>query len=180
MKKKEILALSLIREAEVSTLSAEREMVFVKVLNSVKLADARKYLREYMNKTSQFYLSCLEYLLENNPTLFSYALSMSRSGWHRMYKNKKYLVRGTSEDVLALQKRMLDESINLRILHSYAVSYNIELHPEVLAVVKQRAEAEALQQGVSLEVLMAQKGVSYAAIYDHQVNHMDELRLKTV
>ena len=68
MSKSEVVALSLIREAEVSTLSAEKEMQFVQVLNNVTLVDARKFLRWYMEKTSQFYLSCLEYLLDNNPT----------------------------------------------------------------------------------------------------------------
>ena len=150
MSKSEVVALSLIREAEVSTLSAEKEMQFVQVLNNVTLVDARKFLRWYMEKTSQFYLSCLEYLLDNNPTLFTFALSMSRGGWHRRYKDKKYLVRGTSDDVLAL--------------------------PEVLAVVKQRAEAEAAANGVSLDEQMAKKCVGYAAIYDHQLHRLDRMR----
>ena len=83
MSKSEVVALSLIREAEVSTLSAEKEMQFVLELNKVTLVAARKFLRWYMEKTSQFYLSCLEYLLDNNPTLFTFALSMRRGGWHR-------------------------------------------------------------------------------------------------
>ena len=45
MSKSEVVALSLIREAEVSTLSAEKEMQFVQVLNNVTLVDARKFLR---------------------------------------------------------------------------------------------------------------------------------------
>ena len=164
MSKSEVVALSLIREAEVSTLSAEKEMQFVQVLNNVTLVDARKFLRWYMEKTSQFYLSCLEYLLDNNPTLFTFALSMSRGGWHRRYKDKKYLVRGTSDDVLALQKHLLDEKLN------------IALKPEVLAVVKQRAEAEAAANGVSLDEQMAKKCVGYAAIYDHQLHRLDRMR----
>ena len=44
MSKSEVVALSLIREAEVSTLSAEKEMQFVQVLNNVTLVDARKFL----------------------------------------------------------------------------------------------------------------------------------------
>ena len=166
MSKSEVVALSLIREAEVSTLSAEKEMQFVQVLNNVTLVDARKFLRWYMEKTSQFYLSCLEYLLDNNPTLFTFALSMSRGGWHRRYKDKKYLVRGTSDDVLALQKHLLDEKLNIRILFAYAV----------LAVVKQRAEAEAAANGVSLDEQMAKKCVGYAAIYDHQLHRLDRMR----
>lgn len=54
MSKSEVVALSLIREAEVSTLSAEKEMQFVQVLNNVTLVDARKFLRWYMEKTSSF------------------------------------------------------------------------------------------------------------------------------
>ena len=164
MSKSEVVALSLIREAEVSTLSAEKEMQFVQVLNNVTLVDARKFLRWYMEKTSQFYLSCLEYLLDN------------RGGWHRRYKDKKYLVRGTSDDVLALQKHLLDEKLNIRILFAYAVNYNIALKPEVLAVVKQRAEAEAAANGVSLDEQMAKKCVGYAAIYDHQLHRLDRMR----
>ena len=167
MSKSEVVALSLIREAEVSTLSAEKEMQFVQVLNNVTLVDARKFLRWYMEKTSQLYL------LDNNPTLFTFALSMSRGGWHRRYKDKKYLVRGTSDDVLALQKHLLDEKLNIRILFAYAVNYNIALKPEVLAVVKQRAEAA---NGVSLDEQMAKKCVGYAAIYDHQLHRLDRMR----
>lgn len=176
MSKSEIVALSLIREAEVSTLSAEKEMQFVQVLNNVTLVDARRFLRWYMEKTSQFYLSCLEYLLDNNPTLFTFALSMSRGGWHRRYKDRKYLVRGTADDVLTLQKRLLDERLNIRILFAYAVNYNIELKPEVLAVVKERAEKEAAANGVSLDEQMAKKCVGYAAIYDHQLHRLDRMR----
>lgn len=178
MSKSEIVALSLIREAEVSTLSAEKEMRFVKTLckNNVALVDARKFLRRYMEKTWQFYLSCLEYLLDHNPTLFTFALSMSRSGWHRRYKDRKYLVRGTSDDVLTLQKRLLDERLNIRILFTYAVNCNIELKPEVLAVVKERAEKEAAANGVSLDEQMAKKCVGYAAIYNHQLHRLDRMR----
>ena len=118
MCKTEIMAF--VREAEVGTLSAERELAFVEALCGLgNLADARNFLRLYMEQTSQMYLSCLEFMLEHNSTLFTYALSMSRSGWHRRYKNKKYLVRGGDEDILALQKDLLDEKLNIRIYRSF-------------------------------------------------------------
>ncbi len=171
--------MAFVREAEVSTLSAEKELAFVEALCELNsLANARNFLRLYMEKTSQFYLKCLEFMLEHNSTLFTYALSMSRGGWHRRYKNKKYLVRGTDEDVLTLQKDLLDEKLNIRILFTYAVSYNIELLPEVLDEVKQRAEKEAHDNGVSLQEQMAEKSVSYASIYNHQVNKLDKMRKK--
>lgn len=177
MCKTEIMAF--VREAEVGTLSAERELAFVEALCGLgNLADARNFLRLYMEQTSQMYLSCLEFMLEHNSTLFTFALSMSRSGWHRRYKNKKYLVRGGDEDILALQKDLLDEKLNIRILFTYAVSYNIELLPEVLNEVKHRAEQEAVKDGVSLQEKMAQRGVSYASIYDHQVHKLDKMRKK--
>ncbi len=178
MCKTEIMAF--VREAEVGTLSAERELAFVEALCGLgNLADARNFLRLYMEQTSQMYLSCLEFMLEHNSTLFTYALSMSRSGWHRRYKNKKYLVRGSDEDVLTLQRDLLDEKLNIRILFTYAVSYNIELMPEVLEEVKQRAEKEAHDNGFSLQEQMMQKGVSYASIYNHQVNKLDKMRKKS-
>ena len=171
--------MAFVREAEVSTLSAERELAFVEALCELNnLANARNFLRLYMEKTSQFYLKCLEFMLEHNSTLFTYALAMSRGGWHRRYKNKKYLVRGTDADVLALQKDLLDEALNIRVLFTYAVSYNIELFPEVLNEVKHRAEQEAAQDGVSLQEKMEQKGVSYASIYDYQVHKLDRMRQK--
>lgn len=171
--------MAFVREAEVKTLSVERELAFVEALCELNnLANARNFLRLYMENTSQLYLSCLEFMLQHNSTLFTFALSMSRCGWHRRYKNKKYLVRGTDEDVLALQKDLLDEALNIRVLFTYAVSYNIELFPEVLAEVKHRAEQEAAQDGVSLQEKMEQKGVSYASIYDYQVHKLDRMRQK--
>ena len=77
---------------------------------------------------------------------------------------------------MALQKHLLDEKLNIRILFAYAVNYNIALKPEVLAVVKQRAEAEAAANGVSLDEQMAKKRVGYAAIYDHQLHRLDRMR----
>ena len=100
MCKTEIMAF--VREAEVGTLSAERELAFVEALCGLgNLADARNFL-----------------------------------------------------------------------------SYNIELLPEVLNEVKHRAEQEAVKDGVSLQEKMAQRGVSYASIYDHQVHKLDKMRKK--
>lgn len=177
MCKTEIMAF--VREAEVSTLSTERELAFVEALCDLgNLADARNFLRLYMEKTSQFYLKCLEFMLEHNSTLFTYALAMSRGGWHRRYKNKKYLVRGTDDDVLTLQKDLLNEKLNIRILFTYAVSYNVELMPEVLEEVKHRAEKEAHDKGISLQQQMTEKSVSYASIYNHQIHKLDKMRSK--
>ncbi len=177
MSDSEIMAI--VREAEVSTLSTERELAFVKALCGLNnLSNARNFLRLYMEKTSQLYLKCLEFMLEHNSTLFTYALSMGRGGWRKRYKNKKYLVRGTDEDILALQKDLLDEKLNIRILFTYAVSYNIQLLPEILKEVKCRAEQEAVKDGVSLQEKMMQKCVSYASIYNHQVNELDNMRMK--
>ena len=107
------LALSLIREAAVSTPCAEKECAIVKALCDSSLLEARELLRMYMEKvkTSQFYLQTLEYLLDHNPTLFTYALDLSRGGWHRRYKDRKYLVRGSLENVKTLQKHLLDEKV---------------------------------------------------------------------
>ncbi len=177
MRDSEIMAF--VRDADVSTISAEKELAFVEALCDLNnLANARNFLRLYMEKTSQFYLKCLEFMLSHNSTLFTYALAMSRSGWHRRYKNKKYLVRGSDDDVLMLQKDLLDEKLNIRILFTYAVSYNIQLMPEVLEVVKHRAEKEACDNGISLQEQMMQKCVSYASIYNHQVNKLDKMRKK--
>ena len=49
--------MAFVREAEVSTLSAERELAFVEALCELNnLANARNFLRIYMEKTSQLYL----------------------------------------------------------------------------------------------------------------------------
>ena len=174
------LALSLIREAAVSTPCAEKECAIVKALCDSSLLEARELLRMYMEKvkTSQFYLQTLEYLLDHNPTLFTYALDLSRGGWHRRYKDRKYLVRGSLENVKTLQKHLLDEKVSIRVLFTYAVSYNIALQPEILEVVHTRALKEAEKSGVSLEELMDVKNVSYAAIYAYQLREMDRMRRK--
>ena len=176
MSSSEIIAF--VREAEVSTLSVERELAFVEALCELSLFDARKFLRLYMEKTSQLYLQCIEYMLEHNSTLFTFALSLSRTGWHRRYKDRKYLVRGTEDDVLVLQKHLLSEKLNIRILYCYAVNFNVALLPEVLDEVKKRAEQEASENGVSLEKQMEKRGVSYASIYNYQIHHLDRMRLK--
>ncbi len=178
MKDSEKLALSLIREAEVSAVCAENECAFMHALCQMSLFNARKFLRMYMDnlKTSQFYLQSLDYLLDNNPTLFTFALALSRSGWHRRYKNKKYLVRGGISQVAALQEHLLKSDI--RTLFTYAVNYNIALQPEVLEIVRERALKEAETVGSSLEELMTQKGVSYATIYAYQMTQMDRMRGK--
>lgn len=178
MSKNETMALSLIREAEVNTLSVEKELQFVQSLCKMTLVNARKFLSIYMEKTSQLYLACLDYLLDHASTLFVQALAISRGNWHRRYKNKKYLVRGTDDDVLKLQQHLLDEKLNIRILFGYAVNFNIELKPSVLAVVKERAEKEAAENGVSLVEMMNRGGVTYAAIYNHQLYGLDRMRSK--
>ncbi len=178
MKETEKLALSLIREAEVNAVCVERECAFMHALCQMSLSSARRFLRMYMDnlKTTQFYLQSLDYLLDNNPTVFTFALVFSRGGWHRRYKNKKYLVRGGVSQVAALQEHLLRSDI--RTLFMYAVTYNIALQPHVLEIVHQRALQEAKSAGSSLEELMTRKPVSYAAIYAYQTSQMDRMRGK--
>ncbi len=168
--------MAFVREADVKGLSSEKEFAFVQALceKEMRLIDARTFLRKYLEKTSSLYFKCLEYMLDNSPTLFTFALSLSRGGWHRRYKNRKYLCNGTPEEILALQKRLL--AGNIRLLFAYAVNYNIGLFPEVLAEVKGKAIAEAVENGIALEEQIARKGVTYAAIYNHQANKLDCMR----
>ena len=163
---------SLISEAAVRELSLEQEMLLMQRLCKIKLENARKFLQQYLANAKQLYLSCLNYLLEKSRELFLCALACRRRGWGRLYKNKRYLVKGSLDDELVLQKSLLDEP--LRVLFSYSVSANVQLLPEVLAVVKQRAEQEAEAESVSLEELMTRKSVAYATIYNHQMYHLDD------
>lgn len=165
--------MAILEDADVQKGVAAHELTFIKAVcdPSLKLIDARKALSVYMEKQAALNLESLFYLLDHSQTLFSYALALSRKGWHRRYKNKKHFCSGSIEDILALQMRLLKE--NIRTLFAYAVNSNIELLPEALSALKEKAAAEAANG----QPLTVNRGMSYAAIYDYQLNRLDRMCL---